>query len=483
VIILIFCHYIFFLNGQISSSSDTLKSATCSDTLGLVSKRYFGAAGFMLGTNIAVWSFDRFLLRAPYSQINLGTIQQNFKTGFVWDNDMFATNLYAHPYHGGLYFNAARYHGINFWQSLPFTTFGSLMWEFCMEKEPPAINDLLTTVIGGACLGEMTFRISDLVVDDRATGFNRFKSELLLTLVSPIRGLNRIVTGNAWKIKSSRGNLLPLQSICLNASSGYCILLDESRKINTVTNAACFNIGLDYGDAFSNDNEKPYDYFSLQLGGNLLPTQPLISRINVLGKLFSENYTLENTKSEMVVGVFHHLNFYHAYSNLQPVVFNFYQIAEAASLGVGMLYRTKLSENVSVTASTHINAILLGASQTDYYKFENRDYNMGSGFSTKLNVELKYGKKASMSLHWSDYQIYSWVGMNTNGRDLVNTNVQGDKGNTTLRVANLSLKYFAGKHFLLHVENAFYYRKNKYDFYPAVNQSVIESKFFVGYVF
>jgi len=149
VIILIFCHYIFFLNGQISSSSDTLKSATCSDTLGLVSKRYFGAAGFMLGTNIAVWSFDRFLLRAPYSQINLGTIQQNFKTGFVWDNDMFATNLYAHPYHGGLYFNAARYHGINFWQSLPFTTFGSgnFVWK---KSHPPLMICLLPLLVGPA---------------------------------------------------------------------------------------------------------------------------------------------------------------------------------------------------------------------------------------------------------------------------------------------------------------------------------------------
>ena len=70
--------------------------------------------------NMAVWTFDRFLMNEDFAKINGHTIKQNFKTGPVWDTDKFSTNLVAHPYHGSLYFNAARSNGLNFWQSIPF---------------------------------------------------------------------------------------------------------------------------------------------------------------------------------------------------------------------------------------------------------------------------------------------------------------------------------------------------------------------------
>ena len=68
--------------------------------------------------NMAVWTFDRFLMNEDFAKINGHTIKQNFKTGPVWDTDKFSTNLVAHPYHGSLYFNAARSNGLNFWQSI-----------------------------------------------------------------------------------------------------------------------------------------------------------------------------------------------------------------------------------------------------------------------------------------------------------------------------------------------------------------------------
>lgn len=41
------------------------------------------------------------------------------------------------------------------------------MWETSCEIEPPAINDLIATTMGGVCIGEVTHRLSDLVYDDR----------------------------------------------------------------------------------------------------------------------------------------------------------------------------------------------------------------------------------------------------------------------------------------------------------------------------
>ena len=116
-------------------------------------------------TNVGVWSFDRFVMNEEFARINIHTIRSNVKNGFVWDNDQFSTNLFAHPYHGGLYFNTARSNGLSFWESVPYSFAGSLMWEVMAEREPPAINDLITTTCGGVALGEVTNRLSALVLD------------------------------------------------------------------------------------------------------------------------------------------------------------------------------------------------------------------------------------------------------------------------------------------------------------------------------
>ena len=64
------------------------------------------------GINVAVHCFDRFVMNEDFAKVNLHTIHHNIKTGFVWDNDQFSTNLFAHPYHGNLYFNSARSSGM-----------------------------------------------------------------------------------------------------------------------------------------------------------------------------------------------------------------------------------------------------------------------------------------------------------------------------------------------------------------------------------
>lgn len=71
------------------------------------------------------------------------------------------------------------------------------------EVEPPAINDLIATTIGGIALGEMTHRLSSLVLDDSKRGFGRFTREFLGTLICPMRGINRMITGDMWKVKRS----------------------------------------------------------------------------------------------------------------------------------------------------------------------------------------------------------------------------------------------------------------------------------------
>ena len=176
-----------------------------SDSVTIWKPKPLRAAGEVIGTNLAVWAFDRFIVNESWARINGKTIRNNFRRGLMWDSDQFTTNLFSHPYHGGLYFNAARSNGLNFWQSIPYAAGGSLMWEFFMETEAPSPNDMLATTFGGVALGEITFRLSDLFIDNRTSGWERAGRELLAGIISPMRAINRLITGKAWKRRSYKG--------------------------------------------------------------------------------------------------------------------------------------------------------------------------------------------------------------------------------------------------------------------------------------
>lgn len=160
------------------------------------------AAAEATGINVLVHSFDRFVLKEDFAKSTFKTIWHNATHGFVWDNDQFSTNLFAHPYHGNLYFNSARSNGLSFFESAPYALGGSLMWEIAGEVEPPALNDLIATTVGGIAIGEITHRLSALVYDDRKRGFRRFLREFVGTLINPMGGLNRMIDGDAWRVRS-----------------------------------------------------------------------------------------------------------------------------------------------------------------------------------------------------------------------------------------------------------------------------------------
>ncbi|UCF64787.1 MAG: DUF3943 domain-containing protein, partial [bacterium] len=97
-------------------------------------KRVDLAIAEVAASNIFIWSINRYLREDNYSfQIGWRTIETNLRHGFEWDPNNFMTNFFAHPYHGSTYFNAARTNGLNYWESIPFTFAGSMMWEIYME--------------------------------------------------------------------------------------------------------------------------------------------------------------------------------------------------------------------------------------------------------------------------------------------------------------------------------------------------------------
>jgi hypothetical protein len=78
----------------------------------------------------------------------------------VWDGDVYFHNWFGHPYAGALYYNMMRSQGGTVLQSFGFAAFQSVMWEYLFEAvaEQPSIQDLITTPIMGAVVGELFHR-------------------------------------------------------------------------------------------------------------------------------------------------------------------------------------------------------------------------------------------------------------------------------------------------------------------------------------
>ncbi|MFV0391816.1 MAG: DUF3943 domain-containing protein [Paludibacteraceae bacterium] len=453
------------------------------DTLRILPVKPWRATALVGGTNLGVWAFDRFVIDGEYARISLQTMKKNLETGFVWDNDKFVTNLFAHPYHGGLYFNAARSNGMNYWKSIPYAAGGSLMWEFFMENELPSINDFVATTMGGSLLGEITFRLSDLLIDDSAFGMERFGREFLATLISPVRGINRLLSGDATRLRSTRGNTIADSMAVFYTSLGHSIYMDnEKRGSKDFANTLTYDISIYYGFPFEETLYHPYDYFTLSIGGKFNATQPFLSHANALAMLAAYHIPLKSERKKLVVGAFQHLNYYILNSEINHETLYPYKISEAASIGPGLLYKQTFKRNSTrFRGSFHLSGILLGGSQTDYYFYDERDYNLGSGFSTKLNTEIIFRNKIRLYSNLEDYHIYSWIGENPHTQISFNPHTQGDVGRADLTVLRLGLNIALSKHFLISNELSFTHRKSTYKYYPDVVHTVYENKLTLGY--
>lgn len=459
-------------------SGDTAKSIYAYDNPENQRKHPWRAAVETFGINVGVQCFDRFILNADFAQISFSTIRHNIKNGFVWDNDQFSTNLFAHPYHGGLYFNAARSSGLGFWASIPYSFCGSLMWETTCEIEPPAINDLIATTVGGVCLGEVTHRISDLVYDDRKRGFPRFMRELLGTVICPIRGLNRIISGDAWRVRHDYYKYHDYDRLPVDfaATAGWRYLADQGGLFRGESNPYV-NFLLTYGDPFNEKENKPYDYFTADITFGLSSNQPLVSGIHLLGRLWGTP-TVVSSEMQTEFGIFQHFNYYDSQPVKDGTSLVPYRISEAAALGPGVIYRfPRVGNLASLEQRIFIDAILLGGSLSDYYNVIDRDYNMGSGFSAKVNTLLDFGRTGRFAVNADFYRIYTWKGYE--GKDLANTdplylNAQGDKSVAQLVVVNSTFMLSLTEQISLKLAANAYWRNTDYKYHDDVDANTFD---------
>ncbi len=444
-----------------------------SDSAVVAPRRPWLAAAEVFGLNMFVYGFNRYVANEDFAQINWGTIKRNFRTGPVWDTDKFSTNLVAHPYHGSLYFNAARTNGMSFWESIPYTVGGSLMWEWFMETEPPSINDLFATSFGGVELGEITYRLSDLFIDNRTTGGERIGREVLSGLISPMRALNRLITGEAWRYSPSKGRTYTSVPVGFYVNTGPRFLAEQQHSKHGTTS---WNLALrlDYGDPFDDDFYSPYEWFQLRATFDFFSSQPLITQVNAIGALWGKTIWAKDERT-LMAGVFQHFDYYD--SELRSSDPNYvppYRISEAAAVGGGLIYNRKSTPatKVDVFGELYVNAVLLGASVSDYMKLQERDYNLGNGYSIKAFTGLTYNKQWSFLLNLENYHLFTWKGYDPDTdfstADLSKLNVQGERSHARLTVLSTHLAYFSKSRWNLVLTNRNFTRHTRYKHFPNV---------------
>ncbi len=450
------------------------------------SPNYWGAALETTGINLFVHLFDRFPLNKDYAQVGFKDIKHNFQTGFVWDNDEFSTNLSAHPYHGNLYFNSARSNGLSFWESTPYALGGSLMWEFLGETEPPAINDVLATTFGGIALGEVTHRVSQLFLNDRKRGFNRFLREAAATIINPMGGLHRIVSGDAWHVRQSDYLYYDRQNLPINLaiSAGTRYLSDDGALFRGEFNPY-INIFLEYGDPLSNRCRKPYDYFTVETTVGLSGNQPLFNRIHLLGRLWGKSIEGRNSMAE--IGMYQHFNYYNSEPVKDGTQLTPYRISEAAAVGPGLIIRfPQTGSLMQLEQRIFLSGILLGGSKSDYYAFRNRDYNMGSGFSVKTKTHMELRQFGRFILRANYFRLFTWKGYENKDYeniDPIYLNVQGDKGNAQLLEVNSLWEYDFKGPLSLSAGASYFYRNTHYKHHEDVYSHTFETNVGLTYHF
>ena len=469
-------------NTSVVHRSEAESPADSLMALGLGRKHPWWALAQVTGVNVFVHCFDRFVLNADFAQTTLNTWGDNFKNGFVWDNDQFSTNLFMHPYHGNLYFNSARSQGLTFWESAPYAMLGSLEWEFLGEREPPAINDLIATTMGGICIGEITNRISRIFLDDSKRGWPRFWRELGATIFNPMGQLKRFATGDAWRVRSNhyRYHDYNRNPVEVSIAAGDRYLADDGSFFRGEHNPY-IDLSMKYGDPVNeNEHNAPYDFFETQLIFGLSKNQPLLNQLHLMGRLWSTPM-IERKNIRAEFGFYQHFDYFDSKpvkdgTNLTP-----YRISEAAAFGPGAIIQMP-----AVGALSHLeqrvfaNFILLGGTKSDYYSFIDRDYNMGSGFSikTKTHMELRHFGRFILDTHY--YQIFTWKGYeqkdlsNLTEEDMLHLNSQGDKGNAALFVVNPKTVFDIVRNWSIEFSGSYFIRRTHYKYYDDVHCKTFE---------
>lgn len=414
-----------------------------------------------IGLNLALGAFNHYVMKSEFADISWETVKHNHELGWTTDADALTTNMFAHPFHGSIYYNTARSSGYNYWTSLGVAAIGSWQWEFFMENEPPAYNDWIMTSFGGSMLGEMFYRFSNLILDESLSGSARLWNEIAAGIFNPGRLFNRLIYGRTGRVTNEK--LYETRPFVGEIGLGANNVADGTSFENGSKNMM-LSIDYNYGTIFQQRSFKPFDFFRFNANFNFgSADQPFIGQFRIYNVLYGKTKKV-GEGNKFMWGLFGH------YDYLEN---NVYQVG-GVSFGPGIGYRTSHKKKSQFAGLLHVALMPMGAANSDYapdYKVEfldsARTYNMGPGAHAKTDLIFRFPAGA-VSLHYSFWWVSTWVG------------APGDEFIGMLQPRfriHIWKKWFIGLEYLL------YHRVGVYEDYDNVDMRNNEQRLFIGYAF
>nr|WP_244981964.1 DUF3943 domain-containing protein [Corallococcus exercitus] len=332
------------------------------------------ALGEVTAVNAAVWSVNRFIRKRDWANVSPEVWGRNLTSGFEWDADKFTANQLDHPYHGGIYYNIGRDNGLSYWEAAPLTFFGSLQWEVFGENNRPSTNDIINTSLGGLAVGEVLYRLSSMILDNGATGWERGGREVAAGLLNPGRGFSRVVRGEAWRVGPTPREWTPAHFAgygrvgFLQEGDGAAGKAGEGRLL--------IGLGMRHGDPFLDDFRKPFDSFAVD--ASFIARQGhFLGQAEAQG-LLAVTSLVRRPQSQILLGAYQFYDF---------VDIGNYQVG-AQSFSGSLLYRHVLKGAMDVRAALDLRGVALAAISTNPTETNERGYDYGPGVGVTLRAAL-----------------------------------------------------------------------------------------------
>lgn len=458
------------------------------DTLVVLKPRPIRAVVENLSINALVLSFDYFVQQRDYARISRHVLKHNFKTGMVWDQDSFSGNQFSHPFHGSMFFNAARENGLNFWQSIAFPVVGSLTWEFMCETNEPALNDLLSTGVGGVLLGEVCHRVSDLILDETVWGIDRVVREVFGNVVNPVRGVKRLCRGQWWHRGTSRGKEEPVVPVDIQLGVGNRYLSTKSGFTKGL-NVPYVSFDMTYNDRFDDSGHDPFDWFRVKMLFNFSSKQSTVGDLDIRGRLANVLLHSKNEYWKFDLALYQLLKYVETYPVEQDIltgssiagadqtrrefnqnVSDYPIISEAVSVGGGA-YSEYNYKKLQLNNDLIVAAVILGGQRSDYYPC--RTYNFSQGFSVRNDFETVLFNRLTLGddfyyARFFTFGKYDDKELRYRLDNGLRVSTQGDRGQSTIIVNRLYAITELFKGINLKVESVLHYRHSNYKYYPSV---------------
>lgn len=309
-------------------------------------------------------SFNNLVSREPFAQITLDSIRVNLPlSAWELDSDYFLTNQFGHPYQGAWAFTAARSAGLSFWWSTLYPFLTSLAWELVFEVDKPAVNDHITTTIGGALLGEALFRLSMLVV---RSGLPKWMREVFSFLLAPPAWINdalfeeQLAAGDLPKVPFYRGWM-----------GGGIVVQSQAARVGAFLTARVIH------GAPDEEVSGPFSHFDIAADLSIDRTQ-VVGDFTVRGLLWGRGYRLGRVHG--VAGLFG------SYEYVAPQIFR----ASSVNVGGGTLAHVDVTPHTAVELTAVVSGIPFGAGGTvaPSEVVGSRDYHVGPGVHLEAEAGL-----------------------------------------------------------------------------------------------